>query len=100
MKFFTFLEWWSEEQLNSTINWFCPQPLNKIPDQAKEREVMDFDNHMRVCDLQRLEDAHPIISDVDDRQQTIRQQSCENKELLHFCFTDNNLSVMLHRHVI
>lgn len=70
-----FSVWWSEEQQNLAANWFCPQPLKNIPDYAKERELRDPDNHMSVCNLQRLEEVYSIISDVDDRQRAFRQLS-------------------------
>ena len=66
-----------------------PQPFNYIPDQAKVREVRDIYNHVSVSNLQRLQDAHPIISDVDDRQQAIRQRSCGDTELVNFGFMAN-----------
>ena len=67
-----FWVWWSEEQQNLAADSIRPQPFNYIPDQAKVREVRDIYNHVSVSNLQRLQDAHPIISDVDDRQQAIR----------------------------
>ena len=73
-----------EGQQNLASNWWCDvKPLHEIPDQAKGREVRDVHNHMSVCNLQRLQDVHSIISDVDDRQQTFRERSCENTDLFH-----------------
>ncbi len=81
----------SEEQQNLAIYWKShgQKPFNEIPDQAKGREMRDLHNHMSVCNLQRLRDAHPIISDVDDRQQAFNKQRCESKKLFNFCFTAN-----------
>ena len=58
------------------------KPANEIPEQAKDGEVRDLHHHMSVCNLQRLQDAHSIISDVDDRQQAINKHRCGRKELL------------------
>ena len=69
---------------------------NRIPDQAIGREVRDLHNHMSVCNLQRLQDAHSIIRDVSDRQQAITEQCCESKELLNFCFNANRLIYPIH----
>ena len=68
----------SEEQQNLAIYWQrdVQKPANVVPDQAKGREVRDLHDHMTVCDLQRLQDAHSIISDVDDRQQAFNEQRC------------------------
>ena len=81
--------WRSVEEEDLAVYWLrdVQKPLNKIPDEAEDREVRDLHNHMSVCDLQRLQDAHSILSDVDDRQQAVNTQRWERKELLNFCFT-------------
>lgn len=69
----------SEEQQNLATNWSLvfiePQPFKKIFHYSEGREVRDADNNVGVCDLQRIEDAHAVLIDVDDRQQAFRQQS-------------------------
>ena len=80
-----FWVWLSEKQQDFAAYWSyiiaVQQLFNKTPHYAKVREVRDCDNHMSVCNLQRLEEVHSIISDVEDRQQIFRQRSCENTEL-------------------
>lgn len=78
-------------QQNLATNWsrvvvvvVVQQPFKKILHYAKVREVRDFHNNVSVCNLQRIEEAHSILSDVDDRQQAFRQQSCENTELSNY----------------
>ena len=73
-----------EEQQNLASNWYWDvERYNDIPEYAETSEVRDVDNHMSVCNLQRLQDVHFIISDVDDRQQTFRERSCENTDLFY-----------------
>lgn len=71
----------SEEQQNLATNWCGVQKLLEETDQAKGREVRDVHNHMSVSNLLWLQDAKFIISDVDDRQQTFKEWSCENTDL-------------------
>ena len=78
-----FWVWLSKKQQDFATNCFSvvQKPFNKILHYAKGGEVRDCDNHMSVCNLQRLEEVHSITSDVDDRQQIFSQWSCENTEL-------------------
>lgn len=77
----------SQEQQNLAPNRLHQVGLylfDTVQYDAKARQVRDSYSHVGFCDLQRLNDAHPIISDVANIE-AVRHQSWETTEAeLHF----------------